>query len=95
METKKIFSNLHDLYNKLKKEYDNRDNFILWTMTGETVVGVNIKFVRENSPSGIYIDNDVHLPWAAIESNWLKIATTENSPKPDENLWWEYINKKK
>ena len=65
METKKIFSNLHDLYNKLKKEYDNRGPFKLWTITGETGVGVNVKFVRENSPSnnsygGIYIDNDVH-----------------------------------
>jgi hypothetical protein len=92
MENKKIFSDLHDLYNKLKKEYDNRGTFKLWTITGEKGVGVNVKFVRENSPSGIYIDNDVHLPWVAIECNWLKIATTENCPKPDDNLWWEYIN---
>ena len=60
METKKIFCNLHDLYNKLKKDYDNRGNFKLWTMTGETGFGVNVKFVRENPSSndshgGIYI----------------------------------------
>lgn len=93
---KKIFNNLNDLYNKLKEEFDSRDNFKLWTSTnGSKGYSVNVKFIKKNSSSndcngGIYLDNNVHLPWIAIESTWLKIATTIKCPKQNDNLWWEY-----
>ena len=94
----KIFDSLDDLYNKLKYEFDNRKNFKLWTSTnGSKGYSVNVKFIKKNPSSndcngGIYLDNDVHLPWMAIESNWVKISTSIKCPKKKDD-WWIY-NKK-
>ena len=54
--------------------------------------------MKKNPPSddsngGIYLDNDIHLPWMALESNWVRISTSIKCPKKNDDDWWIYKKK--